>query len=127
MFLFYRYFANMTTIQSNQYAKFHSNIRNNVNSNFHRIILNLGKCFMQKLIIDKVKISNFFLPGSIQLSFSHPLRIFHIDRHPALQCDEHIFPFYAYPSNDNSHHVRKYNLSLYKIYFENLIHLCQIC
>ncbi len=32
MFLFYRYFANMTIIQSN--AKFHSNIRNYVNSNF---------------------------------------------------------------------------------------------
>ncbi len=40
MFLFYRYFANMTTIQSNQYAKFHSNIRNYVNSNFSQIILN---------------------------------------------------------------------------------------
>ena len=40
MFLFYRYLANMTTIQSNQYAKFHSNIRNYVNSNFYRIILN---------------------------------------------------------------------------------------
>ena len=34
MFLFYRYFANMTIIQSNQYAKFHSNNSNYVNSNF---------------------------------------------------------------------------------------------
>ena len=50
MFLFYRYFANMTTIQSNQYAKFHSNIRNYVNSNFSQNNSEL-KSFMQRLII----------------------------------------------------------------------------
>ena len=115
MFLFSKYFADMRTIQSNICAKFHSNNRNYIKSNFHRIILNLGKCLMQRLIIDKLKIASFFLPVSFPLSFSHPLRIFHIDRHLSLQCDEHTFLFYAYPSNDNSHHVRKYNLSFYKI------------
>lgn len=111
MFLFYRYFANMTTIQSNQYAKFHSNIRNYVNSNFSQIILN----FHAKINRQKSEISSYFLPKSIPLSFSHPLRIFHIDRRPSLQCDKHIFLFYAYPSNDNLYHVRKYNLSMHKI------------
>jgi len=70
---------------------------------------------MQRLIKDKVKMSSYFLPVSIPFSFSHPLRIFHIDRRPSLRCDKHIFLFYAYPSNDNLYHVRKYNLSMHKI------------
>ena len=49
MFLFYRYFANVTTIKSNQYAKFHSNIRNYVNSNFSQNNSEFGKMFHAKI------------------------------------------------------------------------------
>ena len=71
--------------------------------------------FHAKINRQKSEISSYSLPLSIPLSFSHPLRIFHIDMHPTLQYDKHIFLFYAYPSNDNLHHVRKYNLSMHKI------------
>ncbi len=49
MFLFSKYFANMTTIQSNLCAKFHSNNRNYIKSNFSQNNSEFGKMFHAKI------------------------------------------------------------------------------
>jgi hypothetical protein len=79
------------------------------------MIQNLGKYLVKKLIPDNVKTFSFFLSLSIPSDFAHPLRIFRMGRNLTLQCDKHIFLFYACPSNDNLHHAHKYNLSSNKI------------
>lgn len=50
MFLFSRYFANVTTVQSDLYAKFHSNNRKYVNSNFSQNNSEFRNMFNAKII-----------------------------------------------------------------------------
>jgi len=49
MFLFSRYFANMTTIQSNLCVKFHPNNRNYIKSNISQNNSEFGKMFHAKI------------------------------------------------------------------------------